>query len=368
MPRIPIATEYRTGEGGDRFPKIKMQTKGERTRFTLFETYNGEVSVYSEYVHYLRAPKFKSDGTPAMVEKDSTRNPGEKYSDYDYEFIGAQICLGDIEIIKANGGLDVKNCPACEASLKSGGDVRPPEVRFAANVMVYAIRPSGDIMDPFSATIKIWNFTGRQFDEILGIQTEIGPLRDHDLVLECESPTYQKVKLSFRQTPGWRSAPQGYLATLVNTPGNKATDEQLRDSLGRDVPRTRMQEDANHCVRQWARLRNEGQATPYATNGQASLDGGLDALLAGEGGAAAATGAVTSAASQADPFADLAGTPQAGPAAVEQQRQASEETADPFAGLSEFAAASSAPAPAAPAPVPSRPRGDLNYDDLLAGL
>lgn len=322
MPRVPIATENRTNEGGDRFPRIKLTNKGDKTRFTLIEV------PWREYVHYLKHPKFDGQGRPVMTKRNK-RN-GEEYEDYDLEFLGSPICLGDEAVLREKG-LDPKNCPACEAAEKSGGDIPGPIQRFAVNVIEYSLKGNTwDIKAPFSADIKIWAFTGRIYDEIEGIQGEIGDLRQHDLALECEDPFWQRNKLSFKMEAGYRSGDKSYVKELLTTPGNKATDQQLKDACGRDTPRARMQDDCDHTLRQWRRLRNEGQETGYATSGATDLAGGIDDLLGEETpGAAAPAGGNALSGDGADPFADLAGEaePEPTPAAKKPARRAPRKAA-----------------------------------------
>lgn len=278
MPRVPIATENRTGEGGDRFPRIKLSDKGQKSRFTVIEV------PWREYVHYLKSPKFDERGHAVMETK--TRRDKTTYEDYDLEFVGSPICLGDETVLREKG-LDEKNCPACEASVKSGGDIPGPIQRFAVNVIEYVLKGNTwDVKKPFSAEIKVWTFTGRIYDEIEGIQQEIGDLRKHDVTLECEDPYWQRNKLGFKMEPGYASGDKEYIRELLTTPGNKASDQQLKDACGRDAPRQRMQDDCDHVLRQWRRMRNEGQESGYDTGSAADLDGGIDDLLGEEDGTA----------------------------------------------------------------------------------
>jgi hypothetical protein len=271
MGRVPIASEYKTGEGGDRFPKVKLQEKGEKTRFTIIEL------PWKEYVHYLKSPTFDDNGRP--VKETKKRRDGTEYTDYKLTFEGSPICLGDEAVLK-DKGVDEKNCPACEASVKSGGDIPGPQQRFAVNVIEYALRGNTwDIKKPFSAEIKIWSFSGRIYDEIEGLQKQIGDLRQHDITLECIDPFYQNNKLAFQMEPGYKSGDKAYIKELLTTPGNKATEQQLKDACGRDVPRQRLDDDCAHVLRQWRKLRNEGQDSGYDTGGEVNLDGGIDALM-----------------------------------------------------------------------------------------
>jgi hypothetical protein len=326
MGRVAIATENRTGEGGDRFPKIKLSEKGQKTRFTIIEV------PWREYIHYLKAPTFDENGR--VVKETKTRRDSSSYEDYKLSFEGSPICLGDEATLREKG-LDEKNCPACEASVKSGetAGIPGPIQRFAVNVIEYGLKGNTwDIKRPFTADIKVWTFTGKIYDEIEGIQKEIGDLRKHDITLECDDPYWQRNKLGFKMEPGYSFGDKAYIRELLTTPGNKATDAQLRDACGRDVPRTRLQDDCDHVLRQWRKLRNEGQETPYDTSGTASLDGGIDDLLGEEetgGIAGLSAGGNALDGSGADPFAEFAGetTSNPSPAAAAQKRDAASGSA-----------------------------------------
>lgn len=366
MGRVPIAQEHRTGEGGDKFPRLKLTEKGQKSRFTLFEP------PWREYVHYIKAPEFGEDGLP--VKETRYKKNGDPYTVDAMEFISQPICLGSEDNGLEANGLDPKNCPACEASEKSGGDIPGPVQRFSANVIEYTLRGSGfDIREPFSAEVKVWAFTGRIYDEIEGIQREIGDLRQHDITLECEDPAWQRNKLSFKMEPGHKYAPPGYIRELLSKEGNKATDAQLRDACGRDMPRTRIQEDCDMALRAFRRLRNEGSEAPASVNGHADLASGLDALLGEQKAAAGVTGDEAS-----DPFADLGPTsaPSAGTSGAS---SASTGRDDPFA---EFALETTSNPPRAErerredaeiarekaaAATPAAGSGDFSFDDLLEG-
>lgn len=326
MGRVPIAQENRTNEGGDRFPRIKPKEKGEKTRFTIIE------QPWREFVHYLKAPVIE-DGI-AVKETRKSRKDQSEYETYKLDFIRAAICLGDDTIRSENGGLDVKNCPACEASAKTGGEIPPPVQRFSANCIVYALTGSEfALARPFSATIKIWAFSGRQYDEVEGYQREIGDLRHHDITLDCVDPFFQNNKIGFKMEAGHKSAPPGYLQELLNTEGNRATDDQLQDACGTEVTRTGMLDDVGFCMRKWAQVRQAG--LPNTGSGQ-DLTQGIDALLA-----------------ETEPVSATVPAQAAVPAAAQQQ--------DPFAGLGEFAApTTSNPTPTALPPV--------QQTDPLAGV
>lgn len=396
MPRVPIATENRTGEGGDRFPKVKLTEKGQKVRFTVIEV------PWREYVHFLKSPEFDDHGHPKKETK--TKRDGTAYEDIKLVFEGSPICLGDEAVLREKG-LDEKNCPACAASVASGETkgLPGPVSRFAVNVVEYALHGNTwNIRKPFTAEIKIWTFTGRMYDEIEAIQQEIGDLRHHDLTLECEDPYWQRNKLAFKMESGFAQGDKAYLRELLTTPGNKATDAQLRDACGREVPRARMADDCEYVMRQWRKLRNEGQETPYGTGSSGSLDGGLDDLLNEEETGTASTGNVLDG-TGTDPFAEFAAetTSNPSPAAVASRNAAASASAGPSAGPGSAATpatkkaaprSSSKAEPAEEAEVPdavddfldapetgvtrerpaaqeaAAPADDFDFDDLMQGI
>lgn len=283
MPRVPIDDSHRTGEGGDRFPKLKLD-KDEKARIVLFE------QPWMEWVHALKAPEFEEDGK--VIKEEKTKRSGEKYLDYRLGFIGQPICLGDAGVL-ADKGVDEKNCPACAAAVQSGGSVPKPIQRFASNVVRYDLRaPTWDMKVPFGANILVWAYTARIYDALLDLQNQIGDLRYHDIALECQDAVFQRHTMTFRLNPGWQETPDenerkrraAYIKELVTTPGNKATDEQLRDACGRETTRTYMQEDVDTCIRRWNKASHAASTSADPTGdtqlgGAEDVNAGLDALM-----------------------------------------------------------------------------------------
>lgn len=362
MGRVPIAQENRTGEGGERFPKVKLTEKDQKTRFTVIE------DPWCEWVHMLKAPEIDDDGH-AVKETKRKRN-GDPYTDYKMVFVGQAICLGDEGTLREKK-LDPANCPACAAAEKSGGDVPGPIQRFAVNVVEYALRGNTWNVDrPFAARVRLWAFNGRAFDEIFSIQEQIGSLREHDITLECEDPGWQRNKLAFQMDPGYKLAPKGYLKELLSGEGAKATQAQLRDACGRETPRARMQDDCDHIIREWRKARNEGAVSPYATS-SGTLQGGIEELLGDEDELPPGTRVGNpSAEEMTDPWAEFAPESTSNPSVAARKVQdviheAKEELQqgitdaisppDPFAEAASSVATEQA----------VEAEGDFNFDDLL---
>jgi hypothetical protein len=368
MGRVPIAQENRTHEGGERFPRIKMQEKGEKKRLTLVEV------PWREYVHYLKTPIFDPD-TGQSVKETRYKKDSTPYETDKLDFISQPICLGD-EVTLQEKGMDPRNCPACEAAEKSKGDIPGPVQRFAVNVIDYVLRGGGwELKHPFSADVKIWAFPGRIYDDIEGYQREIGDLRNHDITLECEDPGWNRNKMGFRIEAGYAAAPKGYIRELLTAEGNKATDAQLKDACGRDTPRSRMQEDCDRVLRSYARLHNEGSMAQLPAH--TGLQAGIDALLSEEEPASSAgTG------SGLDEFA-LATTLNHPDRATRLDRQEAAEREAAAAGALQASSAyelatgqkaaqadpwdEDRPAMAAPA-TPAAGQDDFDFDKLMEGL
>ncbi len=380
MPRRPIASENKVGAGGNRFPKLAFKDKGERKRILLIDP----EGPWQEYVHYLRAPKFK-DGAPVMTTRERR---GEEVPDYDTDFIGQPLCFGDTAVIEELG-LDIANCYACLQAKDAPAEARlAPQLRFAANVVDQELKPnSWDIRRPYSASIVIWNFTSGMYDEIISLQEQHGQLiRVRDISLECSNPRFNQVKMGVMPSAGWQDANAGaYLKEMLEEPGNVATDEQLKDSCGRTVKRTFLEEDVNLCVKRWKRAvefngssefgdstsgtQLGGQRQDLASAAKDLLgDDGKAQAAAGNGGAdpwseertAAAVAGIKEA--KAEVQADLAaqrdgldvftsgGDDRVREEAAAQAAEKHGEGADPF---SSAAGPATAPSPAAAVPEPS---------------
>lgn len=248
MPRRPIATENRVGEGGSKFPKLDFKEKGERKRILLIDP----EGPWQEYVHQLVAPKFK-EGAPVMTTRERR---GEEVPDYETDFIGRPLCPGDAATIEELG-FDERNCPACARVREAPPEARlAPQLRFAANVVDQVLQPgTWNIRKPYSASILIWTFTSGMYDEIIGLQEQHGKLiRTRDISLECSNPKFNQVKMGVMPQAGWEEVNAGaVLKELLETPGNVATEDQLRDACGRTVKRQFFEDDIKLCLKRWRR-------------------------------------------------------------------------------------------------------------------
>lgn len=399
MPRRAIASENRVGSGGSQFPKIKFQNKGERKRILLID------EPWQEYVHYIKEPVLIDGVKPKMETKKKPRSE-EEYEDYETSLLSMALCLGDPSVIEAEG-YDAKNCPACAVVKEAPAEARiSPVLRFAANVVDYTLKPgTWNVQKPFSASVKIWNFTSNMYDELVSLQEQNGDLiRVKDVTLECTNAVFQQVKMGVMQTPGWQELNAGsQLAELLAEPGNVATDDQLKDSCGRTVKRSFMEDDVALSLRKWRKAIAYTEGTSDLSGaalggGASTVQEGVSALLndpsvkAADAEAAeqrekliAAARAADEAEAAAKENPTEAAAPQSEPAS-EPQETAGSQTAppsdDPFAVLGgsrpsatpsaasaeSSPAAQEAPATTQTAPPPSDAAQKLGFDDLVKNL
>src|ERR1700744_2206147 len=106
MSRIQFTDDVSTAmQRRSNFPKLKLK-QGDWARVCLLE--NPE----QVYIHELREPEILN-GKGVKASKE--RRDGSKYEDWKEKFVASFQCLGDEETLFQNG-VDVKNCPACQAS------------------------------------------------------------------------------------------------------------------------------------------------------------------------------------------------------------------------------------------------------------
>jgi hypothetical protein len=382
MPRTTIADENRTDRTVERFPAVSFTQKGQQERiyagleFVRDASGSRLIQPWMEYVHLIKAPTIK-DGF--ALQKVVDRESGRK--DWDLEFIGQPICIGDKAII-ADKGDDPGNCPACKVAREDARYCTPPTVRYAMNVLRYATRPgTWEVLDPFSAQVLVWRITSRQFTKLCEIQTELakGQVQDgkggwltKDLTLAdlrlgpCDSGPFYRYDIQSAEgiavCRASAEATQFVKRLLAQPEGAKATDEQLQAACGRKVlSRGYLQTDLDRSVSQWRIALRQSGAAPTSDDlgslsgqqGAADLTTGLDQMVT-DAGAAATNGQQAPAAHPGglEEFA-AGGTPQA--AAPAPPSGPVLDDSDPFgAGDAPMPSASSAaPAPDAQAPSPA---------------
>jgi hypothetical protein len=261
VPRINYSDEFNGGAGAERFPKIAL-AKGERKRIVCPER------PWMQWAHRLEAPKTEN-GQPLMKRREG--RDGTVTLVWDLEWIGSPLCQGDNEVLKSKG-TDPQNCQICAAAVNCKG-IKPPVRRYAMNVVEYALQASGAPAVPFNVRVIVWAFTEKIYGRLLGYQKEWGNLQEHDLLLgPPEEPLYfQKYPIEITQSPLWRTSAEtaAVLQQAWQAPGNRATDEQLRDACG-SLRLQYLPEDLQRVTTRWKMAENAGPMQPGGQwNGQA---------------------------------------------------------------------------------------------------
>jgi hypothetical protein len=249
----------------ENFPKLKLENKESARIVVLHEP-------EAAYVHNLRAPKLIN----GVVQY--------KGEEMDFDFIGNPICLGDENTIRDRGGLDVKNCPACEAASKNPDMFQAPKRRFATHV--YQYQTNGTTKAPVSAEgqVKVWAFADQKFGELIDIyetaneesDTPVGPT-DLDLLLgPCENPMFQKFKILPGGKTAWKSNDNTKSRFEETVAANKSKD--LYRYIGRKMSKDFMADKVDEVRRKWAQAK--GQANETASDGLAVAERDLNAGLA----------------------------------------------------------------------------------------
>lgn len=312
MPQTDFSPENRlAGRGTDSFDKFKL-LYDQRARIVVPQ------NPTFAWVHQLRAPHIV-DGRPQVVTKKRKQRAGsqeqESYTTFEMDFIGRPLCLGDPETLKT-AGVDSENCPACRRSTECD-QVRPPERRFAVNIIRYATDASGQLTRPFSCQCLVWAFNEGTYLRLIGLNTEwaeSGGILGRDLLCgPCTSAEFQ----NFEITPGaesyWKTVPGARERFAETFKANARPEADLEAACGRRVAARWMEQDIDRVRERWAIVDSGGRAPapdPVSAADQATLARGLDDLLN-------TTPAAVPAASTAAPD-DLAGlfdsTPAASPA------------------------------------------------------
>ena len=200
---------------GNSFPKLKLK-QGEWARVCLLE--NPE----QVYVHELREPIIVN-GKGEQEEKE--RRDGSKYKDWKEKFVASFQCLGDEETLFQNG-VDVKNCPACNASTMFDR-FRGPTNKYALNVIQYNTKAgSAEVAKPFQVSTVVWVFGAAKFEEIRNLVKEGNyDLKSHDLILgPCQNETFQKFNIMVAQEAAWMENEANKALTIETFKENRIED------------------------------------------------------------------------------------------------------------------------------------------------
>ncbi len=270
------------------FDRLKLK-KDEHARIVLME------KPTFAYVHTLRAPKLVN-GKAVKVEKETRK--GEKYLDFDMDFVGRPLCLGDYGVL-ADTGVDETNCPACKRSANTD-EVNAPERRFAMNIVRYGMTRDGKLIQPFKCDSLVWGFTDRVYNRLIDIAEEHGSLVGRDLLLVCTNEPFQNFEIQAGAQSLWQANDKVKETVTATFAQNRITE--LERACGRKAEPKWMIKDLNSIAERWRIARGESEAS------QGLDDQALSAGLADLLGATPAVESGTRAAAAPADFGDLLGS------------------------------------------------------------
>lgn len=341
MPQITVSSENRLSTGSRRADNIfKIDQVGDSARVVMFE------DPTFAWVHQLRAPRLENGRPVKVMKKRKTRSGGEEqYEDFDMDFVGRPLCLGDLGVL-ADKGVDPVHCPACKAATE-GGEVNKPERRFAVNVIRYALKDNNNpalLAQPFRVTCEIWTFPESGFDRLAGLAEEYESLIGRDLVLgPLEQPKqFQRLKgVTVGAKDAWKIDETLKALVQETYASQRLAPDDLEDkAIGRRAERRFIEMDLDKIADAWRQVNAAGtgsvpasatDAAAQSIGTGASLAAGLDDLLGATPAPAGQSSldnlVASSPAPQQQPmtttdFADLLGDPTpATPAAAPAQQQ-----------------------------------------------
>jgi hypothetical protein len=265
MPTIPLNSKSRAVKVGQ-VDTLKLGY-GELARIVLLE------DPTFRYIHNLRAPQI-NNGKPVQVtkKKRATRagDDGDTYTTWETDWIGRPFCLGREEIL-AETGIDKDNCPACKRA-SDCNQVKPPERRFAVNVIRYHMDGRGQPVVPFSCACIPWAFNEPTFDKLVGIAEEYaasGGLIGRDLRLgPCENKDFQKFDIQPGDQAWWNLSEENKQRVVATFQANKKDEKELEALCGREVSAAWLSDDIGKIAEKWRivdNFSNGGVETPDPT-------------------------------------------------------------------------------------------------------
>lgn len=270
MPSVDFTAENKVSQGPDlSFPTLKF-VKDERKRVLAIET-----KPTFEYTHRLVMPKIVN-GVVQMERKN--RKDGSEYEVYATDFIGLQICHGDLGAI-ANSGADPDNCPMCALALENSDAMLPPIRRFAMHTVVYSTKPGTfEVANPFQVGIVVWKFTDKTYNSLVDIKNEWGDLRKIDLNLgPCTNLAFQQFDINVGSQAAWLQDEARRNLVVATYQSNRAAD--LSAYCGRRSELRWVQADIEKIKQRWREVAaiNAGGIPTY---GQQAYTPGADPSLA----------------------------------------------------------------------------------------
>lgn len=243
MPRIDFEVENKAATVNYDYPKLKLK-KGERARILVVE------SPQFEYVHTLRKPQI-INGVPQYTTVE--RKNGTSYQSNKMDFVTKALCVGDMETLQEKGS-DPRNCPMCALARDFPDYTKPPQRRFAMNVIRYRTKGGTvDVAVPFSVEVLVWSFTDRVFNKLADFKSEWGPLINHDLLLgPCSDEDFQTFDVSVASKAEWQAADDRKKLLAETLKENKIED--LTVAIGTPKQRSWMEEDVEVVKEAWRQV------------------------------------------------------------------------------------------------------------------
>lgn len=243
------------------FPKVKL-AKGETARLTVVE------NPYTEYVHTIQKPILDESGN--VVYQTKEKKDGTEYQVPKLTFVSNPICLGDPDVLDAEG-IDPENCPVC-ARAAEGERGFQPKRRFAMHVIRTNTKPGGFEPNGTGYQLLIWAFTDQNYNKLNELRKDF-PLKDHDLKLgPCEDAVFQKADLN---AAGNTAVDDDTRAKIFN---DKTKAEDPTVFCGTRKSKARIEEDLAQVDAVWAKANKEEDNGPSVTSA-AALSEGLGNLL-----------------------------------------------------------------------------------------
>lgn len=234
MPRVEFATENKTKDGNDDYPRLKLKFQ-ERALIIAIEK-----TPMTEFVHTLRAPEIGPDGNVLKEIKDGKRG---QYEQVKQEFIGQHICFGNFDVLSAQG-VDPDGCPTCAAAVEGNG-IEAPKQRYAMHIIRYALKPNNwELKDPFGVTCEAWVFPASRFNQLVDFAADWKGLQKNDIKLgPCENEGFQKYDINIVNDAKWLDSDHPDRMEKVKAEYNNNKSEDLSVLIARHIEKSRAQED-----------------------------------------------------------------------------------------------------------------------------
>lgn len=268
MALITFETKNKTQSSAD-FPKFKL-AKGERARVAILE--NPQFG----YVHDLRKPKIVNGKAEMKLVE---RKDGTTFSAPVMDFVSRSRCTGDEDVL-AESGIDPKHCSICNLAKENSAMADAPKRRFALHVVKYNTKPgSFDLVDgPFSVQIQVWPFTDMVFNKMIEINSIVGSLQSHDLLLgPCTDPVFQKFDINYDVKALWSGDASYKETTLSSLKSNRADD--LMYFVGRNTEQRFIDKNIEDVREAHRVLNGRGEEPQLAAKEVPQLSEGLGSLL-----------------------------------------------------------------------------------------